>query len=120
MEDTWQTDLSDEVWDIRPEETIHTHKGGYKGRGIWQNNFGDEFRSNSIAIIKEWNPTFEQQSPTYTTDMAQHAGQDIRITGIHATKEVYVVDLDGHRLPYVWHLDWLQPKSYIDDELFEI
>ena len=118
--DTWQTDLSDDLWDARPEELRATHKGGYQGKGVWQNQFGEEFRQNSVAVVKEWNPTFQDQSPTYTTDMARHAGKEIRITEIHKMKEVYAVDLEGHRLPYVWHLDWLQPKSYMDDELFEI
>jgi hypothetical protein len=120
MSDTWQTDLSEEVWDTRPEEQRYTHKGGYQGNGIWQNQFGEEFRQDTIVILKEWNEVFGEQSPTYTRDMAQYAGQEVRITSIHKLKEVYIVDLSGHRLPFIFHLDWLQPKSYIEDDLFEI
>ncbi len=120
MADVWKTDLSDETWDIRPEEVKNleiTHEACRLDKYRWQNHFGDIFKEGDEITIKKCHEDFKNQSPTYTDEMEElYAEKSCKIQRILQSAEVY---LEGCR--FTWHLDWLSPPPPpLEDELFEL
>jgi hypothetical protein len=123
MKDEWTTDLSDEVWDIRPEPIRHTHEARYIGRGEWQNHFGEVFKPGDTVIIKSWTEELAEQNPIYTYEMAElFEGQKLKIKYIEKYNDVALEDAHGIQTRFTWNLDWFEhdkPLKELDD-LFEL